>query len=510
MGLTPNRGYIDIDRVDDKGMTFINFRDYIVGTGATANINKIDVDMQNAFDGVLDLAGGGRTTETIKGNADDIANVEGVGRTTETVKGNADDIATANSEIDGINLKIEDIKGYIGYTDGDIYGVEADFENNTFTRLSASIGKTVGLDFNSLNALGGRRRCNLADNGVVNAYYGDVGYVEDGSNGQVMVEQPKFYYKVVPLKLDKVVGGRGYHLRKARYYVCDTPKSGFKLHPAFIQDGKIKNFIYLSAFEASSYDSSASAYNINDSQDIDFSTDKIASIANAKPISGLTQNLTRANMRNIAHNRGTGWEQHTIQSASASQLLFMIEYASFNSQVAIGFGVSKTDDGSTNMAELTGATSTLGNVSGSMPNGSVSFRGEENFWMNIFTFTDGINMYNQSDVYISDNTFADDTGNSPYSLANITASKTNGYISAFGYDETDDWLFIPSETVGNSSLPVGDYFYQTATINIWRVVLLGGAWNSSSAGGAFCWSVTDSSAGRVRKIGGRSVYVPQD
>ena len=29
------------------------------------------------------------------------------------------------------------------------------------------------------------------------------GYIEDGSNGQVMVEQPKFYYKVVPLKMEK-------------------------------------------------------------------------------------------------------------------------------------------------------------------------------------------------------------------------------------------------------------------------------------------------------------------
>ena len=39
---------------------------------------------------------------------------------------------------------------------------------------------------------------------VVNAYYGDAGYIENGSNGQVMVEQPKFYYKMVPLKIDRI------------------------------------------------------------------------------------------------------------------------------------------------------------------------------------------------------------------------------------------------------------------------------------------------------------------
>ena len=32
------------------------------------------------------------------------------------------------------------------------------------------------------------RRCNVLDNGTVSAYYGDINYKEDGSNGQVMVE----------------------------------------------------------------------------------------------------------------------------------------------------------------------------------------------------------------------------------------------------------------------------------------------------------------------------------
>ena len=81
-----------------------------------------------------------------------------------------------------------------------------------------------------------------------------------------MVEQPKFYYKVVPLKLEKVVDGKGFHMRKARYYVSDTKKAGFKLHPAFIHDGKEKNFIYLSAYEGSVFDVSAGQYILNDAQ----------------------------------------------------------------------------------------------------------------------------------------------------------------------------------------------------------------------------------------------------
>lgn len=75
------------------------------------------------------------------------------------------------------------------------------------------MGKTAGADFDSVNAYCGRRRCNLSDSGEVLAYYGDENFKADGSNGQVMVEQPKFYYRVVPLKTEKIDGADGYHLR---------------------------------------------------------------------------------------------------------------------------------------------------------------------------------------------------------------------------------------------------------------------------------------------------------
>ncbi|WP_202946829.1 hypothetical protein, partial [Rhodanobacter spathiphylli] len=67
--------------------------------------------------------------------------------------------------------------------------------------------------------------------------------------------------------------------------------------------------------------------------------DKLSSIAYAKPASGLTQNLTRANMRKLANNRGVGWQISDVLSASVTQMLFIIEYASFNTQANIGLGV---------------------------------------------------------------------------------------------------------------------------------------------------------------------------
>lgn len=331
-----------------------------------------------------------------------------------------------------------------------------------------------------------------------------------------MVEQPKFYYKVVPLELEKIQGGKGFHMRKARYYVSDTMKAGFKLHPAFIKDGKEKNFIYLSAYEGCTYDTSASAYKLNDAQDVDWTDDVLASIANAKPTSGLTQSsATRNGFRTIAAKRGLGWSQETVQAATATELLFLIEYASFDMQSKIGAGVTtKTDDGATSMTEITGATTTLGNKSGQVINTNgysvVAYRGEENPFGNIWKWIDGINVYNKNEgsVYIADHGFKDDTNAAPYSDAGITICGSNGYVSAFAYNEDFDWLFIASEVLGNSSLPVGDYFWQNKAYNGYTVARLGGDWADGSVAGGFDWYVSAASGHRDRDIGGRLLYVP--
>lgn len=446
-------------------------------------------------------------------------------------------------DINALQAEITDIQSYIGYTDADIYGVEVDFKNKKFTRLAGAVGKTPGDAFDGVKAFGGRKRCNVTDEGKVVAYFGDAGYSETGvltsaitkgegdnirtyaagTKVQVMVEQPKFYYKVVPLELEKIQGGKGFHMRKARYYVSDTMKAGFKLHPAFIKDGKEKNFIYLSAYEGCTYDTSASAYKLNDAQDVDWTNDVLASIANAKPTSGLTQSgATRNEFRTIAAKRGSGWSQQTIQSVAATQILFLVEYASFNIQEKLGAGVTtKTDDGATSMAEITGATTTLGNKSGQVINTNgysvVAYRGEENPFGNLWKWVDGINTNNRSTfaagdtgtIYVADHGFKDNSGDAPYHEVGFSSVYlTWSYISAFGYAEDDDWLFYPTEGKGNSSLPVGDCG-QVLNPGL-RVAVLGACWNSGSDSGLFCLHVAYGSGFRSRRIGGRLLYVPDD
>lgn len=443
------------------------------------------------------------TMTTVVSNSEDVdITVDPAAVATVDMVDDLDVRVTAN-EADIANLK-----AFVNYNDDyDIYGVEVDFENKKFTRVGGAVNKQPGTDFDGINAFGGRRRCNLADDGTVNAYEGDQGYVEDGSNGQVMVEQPKFYYKVVPLKTE-TVGGRVL-LRKARYYVSDTEKTGFKLHPAFKMNGAELDKVYVSAYEATSYDVSASAYITNDAQTVDFANDKIASIAGAKPMSGLTQvGATRAGFRAIAAKRGTGWSQGLVQTSTMSELLMLIEYASFNMQAEIGRGnVDKTDDGSSNMAENTGATSPLGNKSGAITKSGVqlvTYRGEENFWGNIWTWVDGINVH-AGKVYIADTNFADDTSTG-YTDTGITCINANGYVSAFVYDEDFDWLFIAGEVVGSDALPVSDYFWQAVSNNDWRVAMLGASWSDASGVGAFYWALHYVSSDRARSIGGRAVF----
>lgn len=451
----------------------------------------------------------------------------------ENVSLEVDQAAVATiGDVQELEKEISDLRAFVGYNDNDIYGVEVDFANKKFTRLAGAVNRSGGSGFDDIECFGGRRRCNVTDDGVVVAYYGDAAFTTTGKLTQavtidettypvgtivqVMVEQPKFYYKVVPLVTEKIADGKGFHIRKARYYVSPTAKAGFKLHPGFIKNGTVNNFIYPAAFEGSLWDASASAYILDDAQVADWAADILSSIAGAKPLSGLTQNATRANVRAISQKRGPGWSQAYAAIAAASQMLMLVEYGTLNMQSAIGNGaVSKTDDGSTNMAEYTGATVSLGNASGVVTNANgvqfVSYRGEENFWGNIWGWIDGINVYcyGEHELYIADHGFADNTANG-YEATGFTAAKTNGYISAFGYDGTDnfDWLFVPSETTGNSSLPVGDYFYQNAAYNGWLVAILGGGWNDGAHAGAFCWYLDDSASYRSRSVGGRLVYVP--
>jgi hypothetical protein len=446
-------------------------------------------------------------------------------------------VATINN-INALTTEINNVKSFVGYAEKGILGIEWDVVNKTVTRIGAAMGKNPGADFDVYNMYGNRKKCIVSDTGVRLAYYGEAGYTETGkltqelivntvtypvgTSVQVMVEQPAFWYKAVPIDFKAIPGRRGFSVQKIRYYISETDRFGFKLHPAFYTRdvGRKKlSRIYLSAYEGCVFDTSASVYLLNDEAVVDFTAttgDKLSSIANAKPVSGLTSDLTRAKSRIIAKNRGTGWQLSDIFSNSASQLLFAIEYGSFDTQTKIGQGVvNKVDDGATNMAEPTGATFGIGNGSGMAvgTNGLVSviYRGQENFWGNIWKWEDGLNVYADgvnNQAYIAYHTFEDSKITDPYFDVGFELANVNGYVSAIGWSEVCDFAFLATETLGASNKPIEDYFYQNAASAGHRVSQLGGDWDGTSRAGGFSRAVNDAPSHRLRNVGARVLFVP--
>ena len=407
-----------------------------------------------------------------------------------------------------------------------------------------------GSDFNAFPMYGQRRRVVVNSDGEIQPDLNPGDITEGDTAYDVMVYQPKFYYKVVPLKLEKQSGGSGYHIRKANYYISSTPHAGFKLHPLFFDDnGNGVDYVLLSAYEASYlWDRQISTNGVlptffHDGVDSTATLDASAvlkSLPGVKPISGQTKPMTRANLELLAQRKSSninGWHLDTIQSVSANQLLMAIEYASFNTQSVIGNGVvSCQNNGNNNCSSLTGSTSSLGNATGAAAktvndnagtttefteNGkvAVSYRGMENPWGNIRKSVIGVNIWgngtmNGGQVYIcSDFNFNDLKHADNYLPCGFTISGVSGWISAFGYGSEDfDWLFMPSETNSNgadSALPVGDTAYSTANLNNHCAVHYGGHWASSLVAGGFGFVNSGVANHAYDYLGGRLLFVPK-
>lgn len=531
----------NLDTSTSTGNTAKNNLDTAISnaTKTRSDLNAVISSAQSAQSSLSGVIAQASTAQTNLQNATNSATNVFNQLTAENIsaKANLDALRSEDFNAQEILSGVTDIRAYLGMIETeDVLGITMDYKNKTCTRIAGAKNLTAGADFDKFKMYGGRKRCNVSDGGTINAYYGDEGYTEDGSNGQVMVYQPKFYYLVCPLEYDRQETGYGYHLRKANYYVSETQRAGFKLHPAFYdKNGNEVDYILMSAYEGCIYDTSANAYMLNDEQVMDASKDKFSSIAGARPATGVSQNLTRPNIEQMAKNRGEGWHSLGIKTASMEQLLMIVEMGMMNLQTAIGQGVvslpwTTGTDTTSSYAGATGSTTSLGNRTGRATKTttyeggtatdytvdgktSICYRGVENYWGNIWKFVYGLNFYCEVGKpflgYVcKDFNYAESKKTDNYENIGFALPSENGYISAMGYSTKYDWLFLPSEVKGNSSLPVGDYYYQNNTWDGYRIARLGGGWADGSNAGGFCWSLNYGVGSRHRKIGGRLVYVP--
>lgn len=408
-------------------------------------------------------------------------------------------------------------------------GVVADYENRVFTRASSEE------DLNKFPMFGGRLRCCVGDDGTIIAFDGQAQFRDDGSRGQVMVYQPKFYYKRTILDSSPAALG-GQVVTKESLLISPVAQAGFKIHPLFINEqGEEVDYVLLSAYEGSAYINTTGEYDDNDVSTVDFSVDKLSSITGVKPITGANKHFTIAAAEQMAKNRGTGWHITNMAFESASQMLMVAEFGSFNGQNSLELGVCKANnDMRYNCAVYTGSTSHLHNESGHADsswqningvetelteNGTraISYRGLENPWGNTWRFVGGVNIYGDSSLgsgmpYICNSFNYTTDSNTGYSPINFCLPNTANWISNFGYGSSDyDWVLMPilCSSSANSAVPVGDNLGTTARLNGIHILTCGGPWHFEENDGPFYYGSDQSPNYYARSFNARLMYIPQ-
>lgn len=385
------------------------------------------------------------------------------------------------------------------------YGINWDQTNDTyvrtgdaaswtpFTQFDTAPGNvegtkgTQGLDDFSVNETVHKymRRCVLNADGTVNYYLdandstlkedGATPSVLDGTDGNVMVQIPKFYYKYNYNTTTGVVH---------EHTVSLLPIDGGTVHPAFVQNGVEKDFRYYPAYQGSNVGG------------------KLMSVSG----NYVDANLTRDAYRTLAEANGAGWHVTDWLLYEAVVLLMVIEYGSFNLQSAFGEGRTCLTGGSwadSSYYGIHGNSNSDGNFSNNNQEGAnassridadlaaadliyMTYRGIENLWGNVYLFLDGINVNNHI-VYLNDDpaTFADDTTTNY--TQDVTMASSNGYTSELANSSNG---FFPTAVTGSTSTHTGDYYYQSTG---WRVVLVGSAASDGLSAGPLFLRAYDAS-----------------
>lgn len=364
---------------------------------------------------------------------------------------------------------------------------QVDFVNETTSIIDGSI--------ESLSTFSGMRRCNVSDDGTINAFYGDSGYTEDGTNGQVMVYVPKFWYKVNHTDSSENPLTNGAAIDIGSWSIADGALEGYTVHPAFINaNNEEVDYFLIGAFEAvfQNGDTYTDSYNQYSS------SQKMASSKGSGSLKP-GASFTRANGRTTAQRRGIGWYQCGIKQISAIQMLMTVEYGC-NSQEAIGQGYTKS---SNSASTYVGRTTGNGTSNHSGDTSSVIYRGIENLWGNVSSWIDGLTLNGRKPFVYTGYSFTDSYSTGTQLSFNVPESDR---ITRFGYDSTFDWVFLPKSANSSGNTMIGDKISTDYSNNY--VGLLGGYWSEITLAGLFYWSLTRTSSGSDAFCGSRIMYVP--
>jgi len=263
------------------------------------------------------------------------------------------------------------------------------------------------------------------------------------------------------------------------------------INPAFIVDSVAKSSGFVSTFEAY------------------YGGGLLNSIAGVPP----TVSTTGALFRTYAEAIGAGWEISTIQLMAAIKLLFIIEYASLNSQLSLGSGV--TAGGAilnTGYTAGLGGGVNYGNASYGVSGTTIpiSYRGIENLWGNVRTIVEGLNIKADYAYWVAPQTnlrtYSFTLFGTPYANS-FPSAEPSGSTQITAVDTTTaaiSWAFLPTAASGGS---VTTYFCDNNTTSIGnKVVQLGGDYGVGTAAGLFHFATSANGSGAA--MGARICYLP--
>lgn len=283
---------------------------------------------------------------------------------------------------------------------------------------------------------------------------GETGFSRTANDTVVYI--PEFYVMVV----DDAGASKRY------FYVADKPKTGFVKHPG-------------SGRYVGKYNTGA-AY---------------VSKSGLAPLASVARSTARAG----SAAKGANWWQVDLATWNAIQVLYLVEYADWDSQVKIGRGVVDVLAATSN-----GMTDTMTYHTG-QGGSSVQYRWVENLWGNVYEHLDGVNFSERTAYICTDpSAFADDTAVG-YTTTGIKLPATNGYIAQLGFSVAFPWALLPSASGGSDSTYIPDNVVSNTG---WRGPAAGGSWSNGSIAGLFFLSATQTATSNNASNGARLMFVP--
>ena len=209
-------------------------------------------------------------------------------------------------------------------------------------------------------------------------------------------------------------------------------------------------------------------------------------------------------MRSQAKANGSGYQLLDIHAVDALQTLFLIEFATLNSQDVMK---GELDNLSGNGNQVCGVGTNHSGSSGfATSNGPMDYRGIENLYGNVYQCIDGVNITG-SRAWVCDNpeNYQSDLFAAPYQQLNY--SLASGWIKENGLDDNHPYAQFESVAGGSSTTYYSDYQYSTTSGTY--MAMWGGSWNSDAgSGGLFYWSLGVSASAAYSVVGSRLLKRP--